>query len=145
MITRIVENTSESIRKTCEVLGVARSSFYEARTPSARRSEDDRLGNIIESIFREHRRRYGYRRIHSEMIDRKEFCTQERVRRLMRERGLQGPYAAAGLFHVLATGRLPCPLRIFSKVERYPRHPTKSGPGTSRISRAVVAGFIWRL
>lgn len=89
MITRIVENTSESIRKTCEVLGVARSSFYEARTPSARQSEDDRLGNIIESIFREHRRRYGYRRIHSEMIDRKEFCTQERVRRLMRERGLQ--------------------------------------------------------
>lgn len=64
MITGITEATGESVRRACKVLGVARSSFYEAKTPSSRRSEDERLGDIVESIFREHRRRYGYRRIH---------------------------------------------------------------------------------
>ena len=89
MIARISKDTGESVRKACRVLSVARSSFYKAKTPSARSQEDERLGGIVESIFREHRRRYGYRRIHSEMEDRGEACTRERVRRLMRERGLR--------------------------------------------------------
>ena len=47
------------------------------------------LGHRIEAIFREPRRRYGYRRIEDEFRDFGMACCPARVRRLMKERGLR--------------------------------------------------------
>lgn len=49
----------------CETLGVSRSAYYAWRgnESSLRTREDNRLQPLIRTIFREHRRRYGARRI----------------------------------------------------------------------------------
>ena len=88
MITLIAEKTGGSIRRVCKVLAEARSSFYHASTPTATHVADASLGALIETIFRRHRRRYGYRRVGAELSDRGVTCAPARVRRLMAQRAL---------------------------------------------------------
>ena len=74
----------------CETLGVSRSAYYAWRRNErgARRREDNRLKPMIRTIFREHRRRYGARRIAKELSARSAVCSRRRVGRLMRQLGL---------------------------------------------------------
>ena len=74
----------------CETLKVSRSAYYTWRQDelSSRRREDNRLMPMIRSIFREHRRRYGARRIAVELAARREPCGRRRVGRLMARMGL---------------------------------------------------------
>jgi putative transposase len=69
----------------CQSLNVTRSAYYAWRQQgvSARKREDDRLRPMIRGIFREHRRRYGARRIAAELSARNEPCGRRRIRRLM--------------------------------------------------------------
>ena len=85
----IHQATGHAIRVICAVLGVPRSSYYHAANPTATQRSDEKIGRLIETIFREHRRRYGYRRIYAELTAMGLPCAPERVRRIMRERGLQ--------------------------------------------------------
>ena len=85
----VAQKTGGSIRKVCAVLGEARSSFYHASTPTATQVADVGLGELIETVFRRHRRRYGYRRLAAELSDRGVICAPARVRRLMAQRGLR--------------------------------------------------------
>ena len=89
MIDQIHRDTGHAIRPICKVLGVPRSSFYHAATPTATTTSDSIIGDRIEQIFREHFRRYGYRRIYAELFDEGLVCGPTRVRRLMVERGLR--------------------------------------------------------
>jgi len=88
MIRSLHEATGQSIRLICDTLEVPRSSYYHAATPTARSCGDQELGEIIERIFHEHRRRYGYRRLWKELDASGHTCSPDRVRRLMAERGL---------------------------------------------------------
>ena len=88
MITLIAQKTGGSIRRVCQVLKEARSSFYHASTPTATQVADACLGDLIETVFRRHRRRYGYRRVGEELSDRGVTCAPARVRRLMGQRAL---------------------------------------------------------
>ena len=88
MIDDIRNATGHGIRPICESLGVPRSSYYHAAGPTPTRCADLALGDKIEEIFRRHRRRYGYRRIHCELRDLGIPCAPARVRRIMAERGL---------------------------------------------------------
>lgn len=88
MIHAIHRATGHGIRRICTVLAVPRSSYYHAATPTARSCSDQELGQLIERIFHEHRRRYGYRRIWQELRENGHTCAPDRVRRLMAERGL---------------------------------------------------------
>jgi transposase InsO family protein len=88
MITLIAQKTGGSIRRVCKVLEEARSSFYHAATPTATQVADTSLGELIETVFRRHRRRYGYRRVGEELSDRGVTCAPARVRRLMAQRAL---------------------------------------------------------
>lgn len=88
MIQIVAQKTGGSIRKVCAVLGEARSSFYHAAAPTARQVADAGLGEVIESVFRRHRRRYGYRRLAQDLSDRGLTCASSRIRRLMAQRGL---------------------------------------------------------
>jgi transposase InsO family protein len=88
MIQAIAQQTSGSIRKVCAVLEESRSSFYHASAPTARQLTDLALGDQIKTIFQEHRRRYGHRRIGEVLCDQGVVCSPARIRRLMAERGL---------------------------------------------------------
>ncbi len=74
----------------CQTLGVSRSAYYawQRESPCDRLRDDIRLRPLIGQIFREHRRRYGARRIAAELADRGESCSRRRVARLMNEMGL---------------------------------------------------------
>jgi putative transposase len=89
MIITIQQGTGHGIRRICSVLQVPRSSYYHAAEATAIQSEDVCIGDAIERIFKKHRRRYGYRRIGSELSDEQIVCAPARVRRLMAERGLK--------------------------------------------------------
>ena len=89
MIELIALQTGGGIRKVCAVLGRARSSFYHAATPTATQVADAGIGDLIETVFRRHRRRYGYRRVAQELSDRGVVCAPARIRRLMAQRALR--------------------------------------------------------
>ena len=88
MIDSIHEKTNASPYRICRVLGLPRSSYYAAKTPTSTQCQDLKIGNQIEAIFSDNRRRYGYRRIASELTNEGLVCSHSRVRRLMRERNL---------------------------------------------------------
>lgn len=71
----------------CQSLNVSRSAYYAWRQDGvcARQRDDNRLRPMIRGIFREHRRRYGARRIAAELSGRDEPCGRRRVGRLMHE------------------------------------------------------------
>ena len=89
MIQVIAHKTGGSIRKVCVVLEEARSSFYHASTPTATQVGDAGMGDLIEAVFRHHRRRYGYRRLGQELSDRGVTCAPARIRRIMAQRALR--------------------------------------------------------
>ena len=88
MIRSIKEKTGASIRMVCLVLEYPVSSYYAAAKPTLTQLEDEFLGDQIETIFQQHRRRYGYRRILDNLQDLEITYAPTRVRRLMKERGL---------------------------------------------------------
>ena len=89
MIDDIRRTTGHGVRPICEALGVPRSSYYHAAEPTATERSDLEIGERIEAIFKRHRRRYGYRRILSELVDLGIVCSPSRVRRIMAQRGLK--------------------------------------------------------
>ena len=89
MIDEIQRATGYPLRPICRVLGVPRSSYYHAASPTATELSDRDIGDLIEAIFKRHRRRYGYRRIWRELADAGITCAPARVRRIMAERGLK--------------------------------------------------------
>ena len=89
MIGDIHHTTGHGIRPICTTLQVPRSSYYHAAAPTLTQRSDQEIGDIIETIFKRHRRRYGYRRIREELADREITCAPDRVRRIMQERGLK--------------------------------------------------------
>ena len=89
MIGDIRAATGYGIRQICASLQAPRSSFYHAASPTPTQSGDRRIGDRIEAIFQRHRRRYGYRRIGEELSDAGVVCAPDRIRRIMRQRGLR--------------------------------------------------------
>lgn len=88
MIDSIRLKTGAGIRKICQVLQVPRSSYHAAAKPTTTQLDDQKLSEQIVTIFRTHRRRYGYRRIHQDLKEKGLICSTARVRRLMKEKGL---------------------------------------------------------
>ena len=89
MIMQIAEATGGSFRLVCRVLELPRSSFYHAAVPTPSQLANQEIGSLIEAIFKRHRSRYGYRRIHAELAERGVVCSADRIRRIMAQRGLR--------------------------------------------------------
>ena len=89
MIEHIRQATGCTIRRICATLEVPRSSYYHAAELTPTQLSDQEIGEVIEEIFKRHRRRYGYRRIWEELSDKNIVCAADRVRRIMSERGLK--------------------------------------------------------
>ncbi len=86
--SRTLEGVGFQLCLVLPVLGEARSSFYHAAAPTAMQVADAGVGDLIEAVFRCHRRRYGYRRLAEDLSDRGVTCAPARIRRLMAQRGL---------------------------------------------------------
>lgn len=71
----------------CHMLGVTRQGFYRWMkwVPSQRDRDDSMLKAKIRAIFEFHRKRYGVRRIHAELLRSGVQVAYKRVQRLMRE------------------------------------------------------------
>jgi putative transposase len=88
MITEVRQKTAGSVRRVCRTLGLPRSSYYHASEMTETQVADQKIGELIEDIFKRHRRRYGYRRIWQELCDHDIVCAPARVRRIMKQRSL---------------------------------------------------------
>jgi putative transposase len=71
----------------CQTLEVSRSGYYAWKhgRHGSRAEEDRCLMPQVRAVFREHKRRYGARRIARELLKRGTCCGTRRVGRLMRE------------------------------------------------------------
>ena len=81
-----------TVNRSCELLEVSRSAFYEwhKHVPAARELADEELAGRIEEIHAASRGTYGWPRVHRQ-LRREGICVgAKRVARLMRQRGLVG-------------------------------------------------------
>ena len=82
------------VKRLCQVIGVARSSFYHwkstAADRAARAAADDRLAARIRVVHRESDGTYGVPRITAELRDAGHMVNHKRVARVMRGIGLAG-------------------------------------------------------
>lgn len=89
---RFIERHDQQFRVSlmCKVLQVSRAGYYAwcNRRPSAREEANQQLLELLRRLFKENRKRYGYRRIHA--LAQKEIpCGIHRVARLMRQDGMR--------------------------------------------------------
>ena len=75
----------------CDTLAVSRSAYYAWRDDgdSPRDAERATLAERIAAIFWQHKRRYGARRIASELVDRGIACSAKRVANVLKIQGLR--------------------------------------------------------
>jgi transposase InsO family protein len=77
----------------CKVMEVSRSGFYDYLHRSNKRTGDspyeDELKTRIQMIFKQHRSKYGSRRITEQLKAEEHQIGRYKVRRLMRELGLK--------------------------------------------------------
>jgi len=75
----------------CRVLGVSRPGYYAwlVREPSDQARRRASVGERLEALFYQFRRRYGSRRLMEELNDEGIACSENYVADLMRERGLK--------------------------------------------------------
>jgi transposase InsO family protein len=82
------------VKRLCQVIGIARSSFYHWRATAAdratRAAADDRLEARIRVIHQESAGAYGVPRVTTELREDGQVVNHKRVARVMRERGLAG-------------------------------------------------------
>ena len=100
----------------CNVLQVSRAGYYAwcKRGPSAREQANQRLLKVIRRLFKLHRQRYGYRRIHH--VARKEIpCGMHRVARLMSQDGLKVPQRRKRYSTTQSKHKRPVPPNILGR------------------------------
>ena len=85
------EQTKVSVSELCVLFKVSRSGYYahQHKAERARRQEDQHLGQQMEEVFQAHRQVYGSPRLVDALHQRGFRCGKNRIRRLMRERGLE--------------------------------------------------------
>ena len=73
-----------------KVLEISKSSFYYTLNAISKEDKDIEIKTKIKEIFKEHKGRYGYRRITLEMGNRGYKINHKKVKRLMKVMGLYG-------------------------------------------------------
>ena len=87
----IFKTKTTSVHEACQILEVSRSAFYAWRQaePTSREERDLNLLPLVRTIFQQHRRRYGARRIVEELRDGGHTCGRHRATRLLKIQGLR--------------------------------------------------------
>lgn len=91
VVETIARDSDEATAAVCDVLDVSRSAYYGWRNgaPSLREQRDTELTPLVRAVFWKHRRRYGARRIVSELADLGETCGPRRVAKILQKQGLR--------------------------------------------------------
>jgi len=93
MIFQFIDDHREEfpVVRMCKVLDVSRSGYYawRGRPPSKREMANRKLYKEIEAVYHESGRTYGSPRVCRTLQQRRVACSENRVARLMRLRGLQ--------------------------------------------------------
>ena len=86
------EAAAHSVNRCCELFQVSKSAYYERKKaiPSVREVTDVELTEQIEEHHRESKGTYGYLRVHKALRKDGVEVGTRRVRRLMRQAGLEG-------------------------------------------------------
>jgi putative transposase len=81
-----------AVELVCRTLGVSRSAHYQRATGrrSARAVADEQLVTVIRQVHEENFEAYGYRKLHLALRRRGVEVGRDRVKRLMRQHGIQG-------------------------------------------------------
>ena len=142
MIHSITQSTNHSVRLICQARDVPRSSYYHAAEPTESQLSDADMATAIATLFWQHRRRYGYRRIWKQLAAQGIVCAPTRVRRLMREHSL---IALQPKTYVPQTsdGRADAPHPICCSINPLPHSPIKSGRATfagCRLTASTPSG-----
>jgi transposase InsO family protein len=90
-IEAVVQEGIATISEVCSFMEVNRTAFYawRASEPTLFEEQDAQLAPLIRVIFKKHRRRYGARRIASELRDNGHTCSARRVSGIMKTLGLR--------------------------------------------------------
>ena len=109
------------VRRMCNELDVSPSGYYawRKRPPSAREMANQELCNKIEAVYDDNHGVYGSPRIYRELKDQGVACSENRIARLMRLRGLRAKQTT----------------RFRSTTKRNPAHPV----APNRLKRHFVA------
>jgi putative transposase len=85
------EAKNHSVEQLCNIMEISRSSYYafESKSLSKREEADQRLIPIVQEIFKENRKAYGYRRMSNELKGRGENCGYYKTASLMRKLNLK--------------------------------------------------------
>ena len=75
----------------CDVLEVSRAAYYawQAGSRSDRQQEEEVIIPLVRALFWKHRRRYGARRLASDLADLGQRCSPRRVARIMKDQNLR--------------------------------------------------------
>ncbi len=73
----------------CRVMKVRRSCFYQWAKPEAVDPKKEQVEQEVLSVFRDHKRRYGVRRVLSELQDRGISVGRYKCRSLFKKHGLK--------------------------------------------------------
>lgn len=78
------------VRDLCEVLGVSRSAYYAYIKGASHelKREKAELGKAVKEIFMTHKRRYGWRRIQGDLVERGFKAGRYQIRSRMQEQNL---------------------------------------------------------
>ncbi len=88
----IEENVGKhNISMMCKMLGVPRASYYawQKRPVSQRKQRRAMIGMVVESTFRDFKKRYGAPRLTEELNAQGIECSVNHIAKLLRERGLR--------------------------------------------------------
>jgi putative transposase len=90
-VEAIAQSNELSIASVCDVLQVSRSAYYawQHAEPSMYEQRDSELAPLVRTLFWKHRRRYGARRIASDLADLGQSCSSRHVAKLMKTQGLR--------------------------------------------------------
>ena len=77
-----------TIERMCQLAEVSRAGFYRFLRWVAPVDEDLELRSLIQQMVLKYKRRYGYRRVRQELVDRGIIVSHRRVLRIMREDNL---------------------------------------------------------
>lgn len=97
MIERLHTKSSEpgqgpvNVKQLCSLFGVSRSGYYDhlRKGERVRRQQDQQLGQQVETLFHANRGAYGSPRLADALRKQGIRCGKNRIRRLMKERGLR--------------------------------------------------------
>ncbi|QDU89499.1 Integrase core domain protein [Pirellulimonas nuda] len=90
-VEAILQEEVAGASQVCRFLNVSRSAFYawKGANSTPHEKEDLELAPLVRTIFQRHRRRYGTRRIASELSDMGRSCSRRRVAKLLQSQGLK--------------------------------------------------------